>query len=109
MLPDSAISILLLLLLHQISVVFLSRDILFSYFCQYLLSHLAFSIVPSYRNISQVPVCKIVLTNCSMVINIDSILTSVMFNRKDCSKIDTSYLKNEHLYTLAQMYFKFIP
>lgn len=74
---------------HHVTVAFSSRDILFSYFSStsFAASCILFS-VPSYRDNFQVPVCKIVLTNCSMVINIDSLLTSFMFNKEDCSKIE---------------------
>lgn len=69
---------------------------------------LAIRIVPSRADIPQVPVCKIVLTNCSMVIDIwKCLLTSFAFNREDCSNIEESRVqrtRKAHLYAIIHTF-----
>lgn len=81
------------------------------YFIQLFLSVLSFHRilqsrcrVPSYANVPQVSVCKIVLTNRSMVINLESLLTCFVFNREHCSKIGRSYKKKKKKMCKAHLY-----
>lgn len=51
------------------------------------------AVVPSYANVLQVSVCKIVLTNRPMVINLEFLLTCFVFNKEHCSKIKRPYTR----------------